>query len=126
VIILLTDGENNVPPDPLEAAQLAADRGVKVYTVGIGSPAGATLNIDGFNVLTQLNESMLTQIAQITGGAYYNAENEQELQAIYDQLEPELMVRSRKMEVTSIFAGVSILALLLGGTFSLLWFSRLP
>jgi Ca-activated chloride channel family protein len=125
-IILLTDGENNIPPDPLEAAQLAADRGVKVYTVGIGSPAGATINIDGFNVLTQLNEGMLTQIAQITGGAYYNAENEQELQAIYDQIEPELRIRPKKMEVTSIFAGASILALLLGGTFSLLWFNRLP
>ena len=126
VIILLTDGENNEPPDPLEAAQLAADRGVRVYTVGIGSPAGATLNIEGFNILTQLNEPMLKQIAQVTGGAYYNAENEQELQAIYDNIDPQLTIKPQKMEITSIFAGASILALLLGGTFSMLWFSRLP
>lgn len=126
VIILLTDGENNEPPDPLEAAQLASDRGVRIYTVGIGSPAGATLNIDGFNVLTQLNETMLTQISQITGGAYYNAENEQELQSVYENIDPQLVVRPQKMEVTSIFAGASILALLLGGAISLLWFGRLP
>jgi Ca-activated chloride channel family protein len=126
VIILLTDGENNEPPDPLEAALLAADRGVRVYTVGIGSPAGATLNIDGFNVLTQLNEAMLAQISQITGGAYYNAENEQELQTIYENIDPQLVIKPKKMEITSIFAGASILTLLLGGTFSLLWFSRLP
>lgn len=126
VIILLTDGENNEPPDPLEAAQLAADRGVRVYTVGIGSPAGTTLNIDGFTVLTQLNEAMLTQIAQITGGDYYNAENEQDLQAIYEHIDPQLVVKPQKMEITSLFAGASILALLLGGAFSLLWFGRLP
>ena len=125
-IILLTDGENNEPPDPLEAAKLAADRGVRVYTVGIGSPAGATLNIEGFNVLTQLNEPILTQISQITGGAYYNAENEEELQAIYDKLDPQLTIKPRKMEITSIFAGASILVLLLGSSFSLLWFGRLP
>jgi Ca-activated chloride channel homolog len=126
VIILLTDGENNAPPDPLEAAQLAADRGVRVYTVGIGSSTGATLNIEGFNVLTQLNEETLIQIAQITGGAYFNAETEQDLQAIYENIDPQLVVKPRKMEITSILAGASILVLVLGGTFSLLWFSRLP
>jgi Ca-activated chloride channel family protein len=126
VIILLTDGENNAPPDPLEAARLAADRGVRVYTVGIGSAAGATINIEGFNVLTQLNEEMLIQISQITGGAYFNAETEQDLQAIYENIDPQLVIKPRKMEITSIFAGASILILMLGGTFSLLWFNRLP
>jgi Ca-activated chloride channel family protein len=126
VIILLTDGENNAPPDPLEAARLASDRGVRVYTVGIGSPAGATLNIEGFNVLSQLNEELLIQISQITGGAYFNAETEQDLQAIYENIDPQLVVKPRKMEITSLFAGASILILVIGGTFSLLWFSRLP
>jgi Ca-activated chloride channel family protein len=105
---------------------LAADRGVRVYTVGIGSAAGATLNIEGFNVLTQLNEEMLIQISQITGGAYFNAETEQDLQAIYENIDPQLVIKPRKMEITSIFAGASILILMLGGTFSLLWFNRLP
>jgi Ca-activated chloride channel family protein len=126
IIILLTDGENNEAPNPLEAAQLAAERGVRIYPVGIGSAAGTTLEVNGFTVHTQLDEAMLQQIAQLTAGAYYNAANEQELQAIYDNLNPQLVSKSENMEVTSIFAGAGILVLLMGGAFSLLWFSRVP
>jgi len=125
-IVLLTDGENTVSPDPLAAAQTAADRGVRIYTVGIGSAAGSILHINGFTVHTQLDEAMLQQISRLTDGAYYNAENEQDLRTIYDNLNPQLVIKPEKMEVTSIFAGVSILVLLIGGAFSLLWFSRLP
>ena len=126
VIVLLTDGENTDAPDPLEAAQAAADRGVRIYTVGIGSAAGATLQINGFTVHTQLDESMLKKISDIAEGAYYSAENEEDLRSIYENLVPQLVIKPQKTEVTSIFAGVSILVLLMGGTFSLLWFSRLP
>jgi Ca-activated chloride channel family protein len=126
VIVLLTDGENNESPDPLAAAQTAADHGVRIYTVGIGSAAGSTLHINGFTVHTQLDEAMLQQISQLTDGAYYNAENEQDLRTIYENLAPQLVIKPEKTEVTSIFAGASIFVLLLGSTFSLLWFSRLP
>jgi Ca-activated chloride channel family protein len=126
VIVLLTDGENNESPDPLAAAQTAADRGVRIYTVGIGSAQGTTLHINGFTVHTQLDEATLKQISELTGGAYYNAENEQDLLKIYDNLNTQLVIKPQKTEVTSIFAGASILALLIGGVFSLLWFSRLP
>jgi Ca-activated chloride channel family protein len=125
-IVLLTDGENTAPPDPFEAAQAAADRGVRIYTIGIGSAAGTILHVNGFTVHTQLDEATLQQISQITGGAYYNAEDEEDLRKIYADLAPQLVVKSEKMEITSILAGVSILILLVGGAFSLLWFSRLP
>lgn len=126
VIVLLTDGENTDAPHPLEAAQAAADQGVRIYTIGIGSEAGTTLQVEGFTVHTRLDEGMLQQISELTGGAYYNAENEQDLQEVYKNLEPQLVVKPEKMEVTSILAGAGILAMLLGGTFSLLWFNRLP
>jgi Ca-activated chloride channel family protein len=126
VIVLLTDGENNESPDPLAAAQTAADRGVRIYTVGIGSAKGTTLHINGFTVYTQLDEAMLQQISQLTGGAYYNAENEQDLLKIYDNLNSQLVIKPEKTEVTSIFASASMLVLLVGGVFSLVWFSRLP
>jgi Ca-activated chloride channel family protein len=126
VIVLLTDGENNESPDPLAAAQTASDRGVRIYTVGIGSAVGTTLHINSFTVHTQLNEAMLKQISQLTDGSYYNAENEQDLRKIYDNLDPQLVIKPEKTEVTSVFAGASILVLLIGGTFSLLWFNRLP
>ncbi len=126
VIVLLTDGENNEAPDPLVAAQAAAERGVRIYTVGIGSAEGTTLNINGFTVHTQLNEAMLQQISQLTEGAYYDAENEDDLLTIYENLDLQLVIKPEKTEVTSIFAGASIFVLLMGGTFSLVWFSRLP
>ena len=126
VIVLLSDGENTVAPDPLAAAQAAADRGVRIYTVGIGSAAGATLHINGFIIHSQLDEAMLQQISLLTDGAYYSAENEQDLRTIYENLDPQLVMKPEKMEVTSIFAGAGLLVLLIGGAFSLLWFSRLP
>jgi Ca-activated chloride channel family protein len=125
-IVLLTDGENNQDPDPLDAAQAAADRGVRIYTIGIGSTEGATLNVEGFAVHTQLNEAMLQQISRLTEGTYYNAGDEEDLRQIYENLDSQLVIKPEKMEITSIFAGTSILLLLLGGTFSMLWFGRLP
>ena len=125
-IVLLTDGENNESPDPLTEAQMAADRGVRIYTVGIGSTAGATLHINGFTVHSQLDEATLQQIAQITGGTYYNAQSAQDLRTIYDKLNPQLVIKPQKTEVTSLFAGAGILVLMIGGTLSLLWLGRLP
>ena len=126
VIVLLTDGENTEEPDPMQAAQAAADRGVRIYTIGIGSAAGTVLNIEGFNVFTQLNEALLQAIAQLTSGVYYSAQNEDELLAIYDNLDREFVIRPEPMEVTPIFAGISILTLLIGGALSLFWFGRVP
>jgi Ca-activated chloride channel family protein len=125
-IVLLTDGENTGPPDPLEAAQLAADRGVRVYTIGIGSAAGTTLKVNGFTVHTRLDETTLQQIAQQTEGTYFNAENEEELRAIYDNLNLQLVVKPQQTEITALFAGIGFLILLIGGACSLLWFGRIP
>lgn len=125
-IVLLTDGENTAPPDPLEAVQVAADRGVRVYTIGIGSPEGSTLEIEGFSIHTQLDEPTLQAVAERTGGTYFNAADAEELRSIYTNLNPELGIAPEKTEVTALFAGVSALLLLIGGAFSLLWFSRLP
>ncbi len=126
VIVLLTDGENNTSPDPLQAAQTAADQGVRVYTIGIGSAAGSILHIEGLTIRSRLNEDLLQQIAQITDGTYYNATTEQDLQAIYHNLDPQLVIKPEKTEVTSLLAGLGVLLLLIGGVFSLVWFSRLP
>ena len=126
VIVLLTDGENNENPDPLAAAQAAAKAGVRIYTVGLGSAAGTNLHVNGFTVHTQLDEAELQQIAQITGGAYTNAQSKEDLLKAYNNLNPQLVIKPEETEVTSIFAGASVLVLLIGGLFSLLWFNRLP
>jgi Ca-activated chloride channel family protein len=125
-IVLLTDGENNQEPDPAMVADLAADLGVRVYTVGIGSPEGAIIEVEGFSVHTRLDEQMLQYIAQTSGGSYYNAGNEEQLRKIYDDLEPKLSVKSEEIEMTSIFAGLGMIVFLIGGLLSLLWFGHVP
>ena len=126
VIVLLTDGENNESPDPAAAAQAAADQGIRIFTVGLGSAAGATVNLDGFQVHTQLNEPLLQQIADTTQGAYFRAEDAAQLRSIYANLDTRLVVEPQKVEITSLFAGASILLLAAGGMASLLWLGRLP
>jgi len=126
VILLLTDGENTGPPDPLEVAQVAADAGVRIYPVGIGTQEGTVLNIDGFNILTQLDEAALQQIASLTNGSYYIASDEESLLDIYQNIDLRLTMDGEETEITSIVAGLSALSLLIGGGLAMLWFGRLP
>jgi len=125
-IVLLTDGENNQSPDPALVADLAADLGVRIYTVGIGSTEGAIIKVDGFTVLSKLDEPLLQYISATTGGAYYNAGSEEELRRIYGDLEPKLSIKTEEMEVTSLFAGIGMSLFLAGGLISILWFGRVP
>ena len=125
-IVLLTDGENNQSPDPVEAAQVAADRGVRIFTVGIGSAEGATLEVEGFKVHSRLDEPVLRQVSEMTEGAYFAADDPGELSAIYDRIDTRLVTKPEAMEVTSVFAGVGLLVLLVGGVASLAWLGRLP
>ena len=125
-IVMLTDGENNQEPDPIIATDLAADLGVRIYTVGIGKPEGAIISVEGFTVLSQLNEPILQYIAATSGGVYYNAGDEAQLRQIYNDLEPRLSIKTEEMEVTSIFAGAGMLLFVLGAAFSLFWFGRVP
>ena len=126
VIVLFTDGENNMNPDPVEAALLAAERGVRIHTIAVGSPEGIELTVNGFTVFTQVDEAALQQISEITQGIYYNAQDEDDLREVYESIEPRLKIEEEAQEVTAVFAGVSILILLIGGLLSLLWFSRVP
>ena len=126
IIVLLTDGENTEPPDPLEVAQMAIDRGVRVYTVGVGTVEGATVEIDGFNVFTQLNEVILQEIAFLTEGVYFGVDDFEDIRSIYEELETQFVVEPREIEVTSLVGGVSALLLLTGGLLSLFWFGRMP
>jgi Ca-activated chloride channel family protein len=126
VVVLLTDGENTEPPDPLEIAQVAAEAGVRIYPVGIGSPEGSVIEVDGFSILTQLDETTLQQIASLTNGVYHYAEDEESLQEIYQNIDLQLTINEEKMEITSIMAGISMLLFLIAGLLSLFWFGRVP
>ncbi len=126
VVLLLTDGENTRDPDPLEIAQLAAEAGVRIYPVGVGNPDGTIVEVDGFNIVTQLNEPALQDIASLTNGEYYHAEDEESLQGIYQNVDLQLTIDGEETEVTALFAGFSVLFFVIGGLISLLWFGRMP
>jgi len=126
VIILLSDGENNENPDPAAAAQAAADQGVRIYTVGIGSAAGTTVTVEGFQVFTQLDEATLQGISDTTGGTYYAASDAQQLRSVYDNIDTQVVLQPQMTEITSLLAGMSLLLLFAGAMTSLLWLGRLP
>jgi Ca-activated chloride channel family protein len=126
VVVLLSDGENTAPPDPLEVAQAAAEAEVRIFPVGIGSQEGTVVQVDGFNILTQLNETPLQEIASLTNGSYYSAGDEESLQDIYENIDLQLTIRGEMMEITSILAGLSSLLFLMGAALSLFWFGRVP
>jgi Ca-activated chloride channel family protein len=126
VVLLLTDGENTESPDPLELAQVAADAGARIYSIGLGSPEGAVLELDGFRVQTRLDETILRQIADTTNGAYYRAEDEASLKEIYRDVDLQMTIRGEAMEITSVFAGAGLLVLLVAGGLALAWYGRMP
>ena len=85
-IILLTDGQRTTGPDPIEAAKMAAERGVRVFTVGVGTPEGEILGFEGWSMRVRLDEETLKQIANITRGEYFYAGNAADLKKIYQAL----------------------------------------
>jgi Ca-activated chloride channel family protein len=124
-IVLLTDGESNTGPDPQEAAKFAADHGVRIYTVGIGSTDGITLGFSGWSMRVRLDEEALRNIATATLGDYYAATSAQELKSIYQQLSTRMVIaRSRSVEVTAMFVAVGAVLLVISALCSVLWFNR--
>jgi Ca-activated chloride channel family protein len=126
VIVLFSDGENTVNPDPTGAIQAARDRGIRVDTIGIGTAAGATLEIDGFRIHSSLDEAVLQDIAQQTDGTYYPATDQADLSRIGDDVERRFVVKAEPFELTSLFALGGFALLALGGLVSLRWFGRMP
>ena len=126
IIVLLTDGESNQGPRPLDVIDQIAARGVRVYAVGVGTAEGTVLHIQGRSIRTRLDEETLKRVASATEGAYYSATNEKDLVAIYNSLSTHLVFKKEQTEVTAIFTGVAVVFLLVGGCLSLFWFNRLP
>ena len=82
-IILLTDGQRTTGPDSMEAAKMAADRGVRVYTVGIGTKEGETIGFEGWSMRVRLDEETLKGIASVTRADYFYAGTAQDLKKVY-------------------------------------------
>lgn len=124
-IVLLSDGEDTGGPDALAAAQLAADAGVHIETVGVGTVAGTTIEVDGFQVATALDEDLLTQIAQSTNGSYHRAADAQSLDTIYRSLDLRITAKPELLELTGAVVGAAVLLLTIGGLLMISWYGRI-
>jgi Ca-activated chloride channel homolog len=123
-VVVFTDGENTDDPDPLQVADLASSAGVKVYPVGLGSPQGTVLQIDGFSLATRLDEPMLRDIATHTDGRYIAGIDPQALAGIADAVDLQWTVETEHIEVTALLAAGAAVLLLLAVGLSLAWFGR--
>ncbi len=124
MIVILSDGENNERPDPLTAAQAAADRGIRVLTLGVGTAQGTTLDLDGFKVQTKLDASTLQAVADRTDGTYLPVD--QATSGVYDELARALVVRDENVELTGLVAALGLALLVAGAAISLARGGRLP
>ena len=110
VIILLTDGQTNAGYDPIEAARIASEYGVRVYTVGFGTTQGNVVGFGGFSMRAQLDEDALKKIADMTRGRYFHAASAEDLKAVYGVLSKQLVMETKEMEITAFFAGAAAAA----------------
>ncbi len=125
VIILLTDGQATTGPDPIEAAKLAAEKGVRVYTVGVGTAAGATLGFEGWSMRVRLDEDTLKSIADITKGEYFYAGNAADLKKIYQGLNTQFVLEKKETEVTALFSALAVALAVISASLSMMWFNRI-
>jgi Ca-activated chloride channel family protein len=123
-IVLLTDGRRTTGPDPLEAAKMAADRGIRVFTVGFGSAAGGPAMIEGYSIFMMFDEETLKAIAGLTRAEYFHAASADELKKVYEALSSRFVLTKEEREVTALFAAVAALLTLVSAGLSLLWFHR--
>jgi Ca-activated chloride channel family protein len=125
VIILLTDGQRTTGPDTVAAARLAADRGVRIYTVGVGTPDGKIVGFEGWSMHVRLDEETLKTVADLTRGEYFYAGNAVDLRKIYETLRTKLVMETKKTEITALFSAAAALLAALAGLLSMLWFNRI-
>jgi Ca-activated chloride channel family protein len=124
-IIMLTDGQRTTGVDPLEAAKMAADRGVRVYTVGIGTVDGETIGFEGWSMRVRLDEETLKQIATKTSAEYFYAGTAQDLKKVYETLSTRLTVEKKETEVAGLLSLLAAALAALSAGLSVLWFNRI-
>ena len=123
-IILLTDGQRTTGPDPMEAAKMASDRGVRIYTVGVGTKEGETIGFEGWSMRVRLDEETLKAIANQTRADYFYAGTADDLKKVYQSLSTRLVVEKRETEISALFAGLGALLMVAGAALSVWWFGR--
>jgi len=123
-IILLTDGQRTTGVDSLEAAKMAAERGVRIYTVGVGTVDGETIGFEGWSMRVKLDEETLKAIATNTQAEYFYAGTAADLKKVYETLSSRLTVEKKETEISGLLALAAAVLALVSASLSLLWFNR--
>lgn len=140
IIVLLTDGDSNAGPAPLDAAQQAVDRGVRIYTIGFGTVGGPDASqspfgeggfgLGGFNgggfgrgggFQLGLDETTLKQVAAMTGGTYHLASSANELESVFQSLPTYLIIKHEVLEISFVFTAFGAVMTMLAIILSLIW-----
>lgn len=123
-VILLTDGQRTTGVETAEAAQMAADRGVRVYTVGVGTVDGEIIGFEGWSMRVRLDEESLKEVASTTQGEYFYAGTAENLKQVYESLSTRLTVEKKETEIAGLLALLASLLVMVSAGLSLLWFNR--
>jgi Ca-activated chloride channel family protein len=123
-VIMLTDGQRTTGPDPLDAAKMAAERGIRVYTVGIGTTGGEVIGFEGWSMRVRLDEETLKNISALTQGEYFYAGTAEDLKKVYESLSSRMVVERKETEITALFAALGALLAAAAAGLSLWWFGR--
>ena len=124
-IILLTDGRRTTGPDTLDAARMASEHGVRIYTVGFGMPGGGVADMEGYSMYMAYDEEALKAIAEITRGEYFHAASASDLTRIYEGLNARFVLEKRETEISALFVATAAVLLLASAALSMLWFNRI-
>jgi len=123
-IILLSDGRRTMGIDTIEAAQMAADRGVRIYVVGLGTVDGAVDMPEGMPIYLRLDEPTLREVARITGGDYHYAGTAEQLRSVYQNLGSTLQVQKRETELSGLLALLAAVIAVVAAGLSVVWGPR--
>jgi Ca-activated chloride channel family protein len=127
-IVLLSDGKTTVPPDPVPVARTAGQLKIPIYTVALGTRDATVPNPNPFGtpLLVAPDPQTLRQIAQVSGGKAFTAEDSDSLKSIYKTLGSQLGTKTQKKQITATFAIGGLVLLLGAAVSSLRWAGRLP
>jgi Ca-activated chloride channel family protein len=123
-VVLMSDGRRTTGPDPLKAAKMAAERGVRVHTIGFGAEGGGQADLDGMSIFMRFDEQALKAIAGITEGQYSHASSSEALQKVYKELTSKIVLERKETELSAFFGAAGALFALMAAILSLLWFHR--